>query len=104
MDLKEELAIAIAETRGGKSAGEFAAFLIKLDAEHPKLVGITHIGKAVTWHSATWHISEFDLEERGNPLEREDLGRMRELSDVESWVREHGDRLYWIHPRFRWIL
>lgn len=105
-DLREELAVAITNVRGGAGAGKMADELLKRDSEDHALIGVDVNGQAAYFYEPhRWSITAVPYDRTGcDGLDKVRVERFDSMHLVERWVKEQGTESFaWIHPRYRWI-
>lgn len=104
--LQEDLAVSIAQVRGGQGTGAMADELLRRDKRTHQLVGVVeYAGKAVFYEPGRWSLVTVPFDETGiDGLKRRRWERLKERTSVERFVREHDESFWsWVHPGYRLV-
>jgi hypothetical protein len=100
LDLSEELAAAISARRAGVRREAAATRLLAFEAGTRELVGLVYGGdRALYFDSVPRTLVGYEFDEGGVDEASRELVHAG-LSDAGSWVRVHGAKLDWVHPRY----
>ena len=99
-DVFESLFGAIARHRDAAHADEMAAALLRTESATRDLVGLTDDAqRAVYWSLPADAIVATRFDRHGVAGRYETLHQP--ISDATDWLSVHGDRLAWVHLRYR---
>ena len=103
--VREELAVAITEARGGKQAGEFADHLLDNEKARSHLVGLINGGeRGVLFEQALYNLVAVRYGADKPGLSRYRLTKVEIHEAVDDYVHEQGEEFWtWLHPRYRWV-
>lgn len=105
--LVDELAVALARTRGGTAAGRIARDILDRDTRLQHVIGLSSAGDAVLYYQHSLRaVIEFPLTDTGldEGLSTCELEQLGNADRIESWIaRCDPDMFSWLHPRYRWI-
>jgi len=99
-DVFESLFDALAHHRNAVHADAMAAALLRTESATRDLVGLTEDARrAIYWSLPADALVAARFDRHGVAGEYETLHRP--ISDASDWLSVHGDRLAWVHLRYR---
>lgn len=94
------LAAELGARRQGRHIDQMAAAALAYERGARTLVGLAEEGQRVLYHDHRARVLQaIPVDRHGlNPDDADPIAR--DLGDAAPWVRQHGNRLAWIHPRY----